>query len=417
MGEVYLAEDTVLGRKVALKFLGAAFETDPLARYSDQTPELLGHIVRKMLAKDPNDRYQSVHGVRTDLAELLRSERSAPATEAVAPRLERAFGWRLAIAAVTMLTVAGGFAWLTGRGAPATPETGEIKSLAVLPLDNLMGDPEQQYFVDGMHGAPITELSRIGALRVISRTSVNRYRDTQDSLEEIAGRLGVDAVIEGSVLRSENTVRITAQLVGIGPERHLWANNFERELEDVLGLQSDVARAIAERIRITLSPQEVGLYFSDQRGEEAVGKAREAFEQAIAIAPDYAQPHGGLAELYLWLARGAVESPSESLEKAKAYAFQALDLDDSVSDAHLTLANITLALGWNWTEAEKGARRSAHNGQERRSHRGAPEDDSARAAGALPGCRSSASTGEGLSLSIRRPPTVRSPGSTLGRWD
>jgi len=353
----------------------------PLARYQDKTPELLEHVVRKMLAKDPDDRYQSVHEVRTDLAELLHPEPSADSnttvTEAVAPSPRRAFGWRTAVAFVAVLAIVGVIAWFAGRGSPATPETGEITSLAVLPLDNLMGDPEQQYFVDGMHDALITELSKIGALRVISRTSVNRYRDTEDSLEEIAGRLGVDALIEGSVLRSENAVRITAQLVGVKPERHLWANNFERELTNVLALQSDVARAIAERIQITLTPEEEsrlathrpvpqeahdaylrGLYFSDQRGEEAVRRAEEAFEQAIAIAPQYAAPRAGLAELHSWLAYGGEESPQKTLAKAKAYALAALELDDSLSSAHLALANIRLGLDWNWLAAEQDVRRT-----------------------------------------------------------
>jgi TolB-like protein/tRNA A-37 threonylcarbamoyl transferase component Bud32 len=348
----------------------------PLSRYTEEAPELLEHIVRKMLAKDPDERYQSVHEVRTDLAGLLHPQGGAPLAGAVAARRPGARTWRWALALVSVLAILSVAAWLLARGRPVGLASDAITSLAVLPFDNLMGDPEQQYFVDGMHDALIAELSKIGALRVISRTSVNRYRDTEESLEQIADALRVDALVEGSVLRSEDAVRITAQLVGVKPERHLWADNFERELRDVLALQGDVARAIAERVQIVVSPQEArhlrtrgrvspeahdaylrGLYFSDQRGEEGIRKALEAFERAIALDPDYAPPYAGLAEVHLWLAQD-VGPPREALAKARAYALQALELDDSLSEAHLTLANVRLASEWNWLEAEAGAKRT-----------------------------------------------------------
>jgi tRNA A-37 threonylcarbamoyl transferase component Bud32 len=192
-------------------------EPPPLTRFVFEAPELLSHVVRKMLAKNPNDRYQSVHEVRTDLADLRQGDSNgavgALARETPTP-LRR---WGTVGTLVAALVAVGVVAWLLGRGAGVEPETGEITSLAVLPLDNLMGDPEQQYFVDGMHDALITELSKIGALRVISRTSVLRLSDDEHSLEEIADTLDVDALVEGSIMRSEDSVRITAQLVGVRP--------------------------------------------------------------------------------------------------------------------------------------------------------------------------------------------------------
>jgi TolB-like protein len=349
----------------------------PLARYREEMPELLAHLVRKMLAKDPDDRYQSVHEVRTDLAELTHPDPSGTVEAPVAAQPRYVSGWRLGFALIGVLAVVGLAVWLFGQRSPATPEAGEITSLAVLPLDNLMGDPEQQYFVDGMHDALITELSKIAALRVISRTSVLRLGEDQDSLEEIADALHVDALVEGSIMRSENSVRITAQLVGVKPERHLWAENFERELDDVLALQSDVARAIAEEIQITLSPEEEsllashrpvpqaahdnylrGLYFSDQRGDEGMHKAQAALAEAIAAEPDWAPPYAAMAELQLWSTLSSREPPKEALPKARAYALEALELDDSLSAAHLILARVSLAMDWDWNKAEQQVKRT-----------------------------------------------------------
>jgi tetratricopeptide (TPR) repeat protein len=222
-----------------------------------------------------------------------------------------------------------------------------------------------------MHDALITELSKIGALRVVSRTSVLRLGDDHKSLEEMADALQVDALIEGSIMKSANSVRITAQLVGVKPERHLWAENFEHELDDILALQTDVARAIAAEIKITLTPEEEvrlasqyqvpqeahdsylrGLYFSDQRGDEGMHKAQTALADAVALAPTWAPPYAALAELHLSRALIGNAPPSEALPKARAYALEALKLDNSLSSAHLVSAQISLAMEWDWAEAE-----------------------------------------------------------------
>jgi TolB-like protein/predicted Ser/Thr protein kinase len=346
----------------------------PLSRYTEDAPELLQHIVRKMLAQDLDQRYQLMHEVRTDLAELveLRSNHSVQGFQATSRR--RPLNRPVTFAVAGLIAVAVILAWFIHRQQETGLEAGEITSLAVLPLDNMTGDPEQQYFVDGMHEALITELSKISALRVISRSSVRQYQDTEDSIEEIARRLKVDACIEGSVLRSQDSVRITAQLIAVRPERHLWADHFERELGDVINLQGEVAQAIAGQIHITLSPKEQirlasrrqvppdahdaylrGAYYLDQLGEDAVKKSLEEFRRAVEIAPDYALAHAGLAEVHLAASGGVVgaESPREALARSRAYAERALELDGDLARAHLILARVDLQSDWNWIAAEQ----------------------------------------------------------------
>ncbi|MFB3154728.1 MAG: protein kinase, partial [Candidatus Acidiferrales bacterium] len=220
------------------------------------SPGLEG-IILKALEKEPENRYQSAKELAVDLRRLGIPGSAAAVLSARRPATRRRMVWAAGVALVALLAVLVGLnvgglrERLLGGVVP-----GQITSLAVLPLENLMGDPEQDYCVAGMHEALITELSKIGALTVISRTSAMRYRNTDKSVPEIARELGVDAVVEGSVLRVENTVRITAQLIEAATDRHLWADNFDRELRDILALHSDVARAIARQIRVTLTPKE-----------------------------------------------------------------------------------------------------------------------------------------------------------------
>ncbi|MEE9161523.1 MAG: hypothetical protein V3U35_01005, partial [Candidatus Neomarinimicrobiota bacterium] len=204
-----------------------------------------------------------------------------------------------ALIVVAVLAVAFGV-WSRWGGGDGT--SGQIRSIAVLPLENLMGDSEQDYFVDGMHEALTTELSRISALRVIGRTSTMSYKANPKPIPEIAAELNVDAVIEGSVMRDGDMVRITVQLVATRPERHLWVNDYERSMVKILALQKDVAAAIAEEIKITLTPEEAGrltitetvnpeayehylkgLYFWNKRTGDDILKAKEYFEKAIDL--------------------------------------------------------------------------------------------------------------------------------------
>ena len=251
-----------------------------------------------------------------------------------------------------------------------------IRSLAVLPLENLSGDPEQEYFADGMTEALITELGKISALRVISRQSVMRYKDTDKPVPEIARELNVDAVVEGSVLRDGERVRIAAQLVQAAPERHLWAESYERDLSDILVLQGEVARAITREIKVAVTPAEEtrlagahpvnpeayqaylkGRYNMEKWSVDARKTATRYFQQAIEIDPDCALAYAGLAEAYN-LQAGAAIPREEAIPRARAAAKRALEIDDTLGEAHASLAIIRVLRDWDWVGAEQEFKRA-----------------------------------------------------------
>jgi TolB-like protein/Tfp pilus assembly protein PilF len=254
-----------------------------------------------------------------------------------------------------------------------------IRSLAVLPLENLSGDASQEYFADGMTDQLIATLGQISALRVISRTSAMRYKGVLKPLPQIARELNVDAVIEGSIVRSAGRVRITAQLIEAAGDRHLWAQSYDGDLRDTLALQNRVARAIAEEIRVNIEPKEQaalrnvksvnpdayeaylkGRYFWNKRTVDGLNRAKEYFDDAVAKAPDYAQAHSGLADTYALLGdwQYGVMSPREALPAAKAAAVKALELDDTLGEAHTSLGFVLSGFDWNWTAAEKEFRQA-----------------------------------------------------------
>ncbi|MBZ5513914.1 MAG: tetratricopeptide repeat protein, partial [Acidobacteriia bacterium] len=371
----------------------------PPLRLNPELPPELERIINKALEKDRKLRYQSSSDLRTDLVRLKRDSDSG---RAVAPvydrRKETAFAERrysrrrvalatggaaiAVVAALLALNVAGlrdRVAAVVGAGSARPREGGalpylSIESIAVLPLENLSRDPEQDYFADGMTDALIAELGQIGALRVISRTSVMQYKGVKRPLPQIAKELNVDAVIEGSVLRSGDKVRITAQLIGAVPERHLWARSYERDLRDVLSLQGEIARAIADEIKANVTPEvharltrarpvnpeahELYLKGSDWLRRGDAKKALEYFQQAIQKDPTYARGHLGVAEAYrdLW---GGVRFPAmEASANAKAYARKALELDDSLAEAHAVLADALYRGDWDWAGAERELKRA-----------------------------------------------------------
>jgi len=252
-----------------------------------------------------------------------------------------------------------------------------IASIAVLPLENLSHDPEQEYFADGMTEELITNLGKIGALRVISRTSVMRYKGTRKPLPEIANELNVDALVEGTVLRSGNRVRVTVNLLHARTDRHLWAETYERDLHDVLSLQDEVARAIAEEIEIRVTPQEEARlsgspavspeafrfylqarYHSYKRTLPGFEKSIQLFQQALALDPNYASAYAGLAETYGLLPFYGGASSKESFPKAKAAALKAVELDGSLAEAHAALGFVLFYGDWDWAAAERELKRA-----------------------------------------------------------
>jgi TolB-like protein/DNA-binding winged helix-turn-helix (wHTH) protein/Tfp pilus assembly protein PilF len=254
-----------------------------------------------------------------------------------------------------------------------------IRSLAVLPLESLSNDASQDYFADGMTDELISDLGQISALRVISRTSVMSYKHARKPLPQIGRELNVDAVVEGTVLRSGDRVRITAQLIEASADKHLWSQSYEGELRDTLALQNKVARAIADEIRINLNPQEQaalksvkvvnpgayesylkGRYFWNKRTANGLKVALAYFKQAIDEDPSYAQSYSGLADTYALLGdwQYAEMTSKEALPKAKTAAVKALELDGMLGEAHNSLAFCFDAFDWDFDSAGKEFRRA-----------------------------------------------------------
>ena len=257
------------------------------------------------------------------------------------------------------------------------PDVDHITSLAVLPLENLSGDQGQNYFVDGMTDELISALGKISALRVISRTSVVRYRGTQKTVQEIARDLHVDAVIEGTVLRSGDRVRITAHLIKALPEAHVWTETYERELRDVTMLQDDVARQIANEIRVKLTPEEhtrlanaqpvspraheaylKGRYLFNKWTDEGVEKSVGALREAINLDSRYALAYAGLADSYLVLGGHGLMRPSEAYPNAEKAAKKALEIDETLGEAHAALGFALSCYDRDWRAAERELRRA-----------------------------------------------------------
>jgi TolB-like protein/DNA-binding winged helix-turn-helix (wHTH) protein/Tfp pilus assembly protein PilF len=291
-----------------------------------------------------------------------------PAVAAILNASSRNLATKLFVLGLAL--VAASVVWVFYREIYAAPA---IRSLAVLPLENLSGDPSQDYFVDGMTDELITRLAQISALRVISRTSVMTYKNARKSLAEIANELNVEAVVEGSVSRSGERVRVTAQLIDARSDKHIWADSYDEDIRDALVLQSKVTTAIARHIRAALNPQEQlalaksrtinpeayeaylkGRYFWNKRTAQGLRTAIDYFGRAIEIDPRYAEAYAGLADAYAiagdW--KMGVLPPQDAFARATAAAAEALALDDTLSEAHTSLALALDLYGWNWVAAE-----------------------------------------------------------------
>jgi TolB-like protein/Flp pilus assembly protein TadD len=280
------------------------------------------------------------------------------------------------VLALAGVGIAGWF--LLGVETTRSPET--IRSIAVLPLENLTGDPGQEYFADGMTEAVISEFARLGAMNVISRTSVMQYKDARKPLPQIAQELGVQGIVEGSVFRAGDRVRITLQLIDARNDLHLWAQTYERDLSDVLALQSDVARAVAEQIRLELTPEERAAltpsrtvkpqaYDAYLRGLQLRGppglvgawgpSAVERLERAVELDPGLAEGYAALAQvrLYLGILGGSPQYRAE-YSKARVAAQKALELDRDLAGAHATLGHVRVDADWDFAGARQAFERA-----------------------------------------------------------
>jgi TolB-like protein/DNA-binding winged helix-turn-helix (wHTH) protein/Tfp pilus assembly protein PilF len=276
--------------------------------------------------------------------------------------------WLLSTAAVALVAIGVAVAIRESRERIAKP----VESLAVLPLENLSHDPEQDYFAEGMTDELITDLAKISALRVISRTSVMQYKGTKKPVPRIARELNVDAVLEGTVTRDQDRVRITAQLIRAAPEKHLWAETYEARLSGVLTVQDTVAKAVAQAIQIKVTARErsllatrreidpagyeaylKGRYLWERPGEENLRKSREYFEQAIQKDPAYALAWAGLADALRRSATWGVLSFQDAFPRAKVAAEKALALDSTLAGPLVALGAVKMQYEWDWAGAER----------------------------------------------------------------
>ena len=325
---------------------------------------------RRCLNQNPGARFQSCRDVALALSGALAGSDTGAGSPRRWNRRRTATLVILALAAIIPVWVA-----VQRAAAPA-----QIRSVAVLPLENLSRTPDEELFADSMTSALITNLAKVRALRVVSRTSAMRFKHTHKTLEQIGRELNVDAVVLGSVERAGNRVRISAQLIRAATDEHLWADSYDRDLQDVLMLQDEVARSIADKVRVTLTPEERAglaaarvvdpaayeLYLKgraawNERTEGSIQRAITYFTQAIERDGNYAAPYSGLADCYLSLGFsfdvGSVP-PREAIPKAKAAALKALALDESLAEAHNSLAYAKLYYDWDWPGAEAEFKRA-----------------------------------------------------------
>jgi TolB-like protein/DNA-binding winged helix-turn-helix (wHTH) protein/Flp pilus assembly protein TadD len=320
---------------------------------------------------------------RVDGAEIQSlpavSTQQAPSVEgSVSPTQTKSRRF-LATAILTLLLVAGFALWLAHLSSRPTSAASRLNSIAVLPLANLSGDPSEEFFSDGMTDQLITDLAKVGSLRVISRTSVMQYKGTKKDLPEIARELNVDAIVEGSVVRSGQRVRVTAQLLEARSDRHLWAETYDRDLGDVLKLQGEVADSIAQQVRAELTPQQQTqlrgnyavnpaaydaylkghLYFTTEYTKpDSLRKAQHLFEEAIQKDPNFALAYSGLGDTYIYLGFTGALPKETAYRSAKEELAKAMALDDSIGETYDALGTLNWRFDWNWDAADRAFNRA-----------------------------------------------------------
>ena len=371
--------------EAAVLYAVANEEPEPVSALNPQAPPELARVVHRAFAKDPGERYPSIAALVDDLR-AIRTRFEHPTWERmVSPLGQRGArggsSRRVWLGFAGFLLLATGIGWWQlgrpaegGAGARTGANAGR-PSIAVLPLQDLSSQSDQEFFADGMTEELITNLAKIRGLRVISRTSVMQYKGASVALPEIAAALSVGYVMEGSVLRDGDRVRINAKLIDSATEQNLWAESYDRPLEDILDLQREVARAIAAEIRVQLTPAEQvrlsasqtvntrayenylrGKYLGNRRTKEALDRALEYYQAVLANDPGAGLGYSGLADVYTLQAVLGMAPPEEVWPKAKTAATRALELDDSLAEAHSAMGVIHSFYEWQWDQAEKAFR-------------------------------------------------------------
>lgn len=374
----------VFREDVATRLIEAVLHRPPVApraRNERISPEL-ERITLKCLEKDPGRRYQSARELVVDLRRLAEPSTVSAALPAIAAGVSgahgRRYGWALSalLAAAIAAGLAAGLNLEKVRGLlRSNSVSAPIESLAVLPLENLSGDPKQDFLADSMTEELTTDLARIGALRVISRSSAMKYKGKQVSVPQIGSELKVDALVQGSVRRADKRVRVSANLVRASSGQHLWANSYDGDISDVLSLETTVAREIAGEIKVALTPSDraqlsgapsvnpavydayLRALHHDLSTEANVQQAITDLKQALILDPKFALGYTGLAKLYMFLGDSYVR-PTETLPDAKAAALHAVELDDTLAEAFRVLAKISFSYDWDWAVAERQFKRA-----------------------------------------------------------
>ena len=337
----------------------------PLGHHNPALPPELQDIVDRALRKEPDERYQKMDDLIADL-KSVKIDPPAEVPQKVSGRM-RALGLAAVVGLAILITVA-----------VFISKTPTIQSIAVLPLENLTGDPEQEYFVDGMTDALISDLAKISSLRVISRTSIMQYKsERKPPLPVIARELAVDAVIEGSVVRDGDHVRIRIKLIDAPADKQLWGDTFDSNIQDIIRLQSEVASWITEKIKVRLSPQEKtgiktvgeidhtaydhllrGQYHWNTFTPQGWEKALEHFHKAIGIQPTYVQAYTALANSYMILGLLGGKPPKSVSPAAEQALDKALAINPNLPEVHASLAGFSLFYDWDWSNAEREFQRA-----------------------------------------------------------
>ena len=324
----------------------------------------------------PRKGYRFIRQIKRDLPQVAtlptaaEVPRASPRTAKLPASWLKTIGW-VGVGVVALLCTLG---WRMARyGRVGFSSGSQIRSLAVLPLANLSGEADREYFADGMTEELTTDLGKISALRVISRTSTMQYKGSKKPLPEIARELNVDAIVEGTVARSGSHVHITANLIQASPERHLWAESYESEVADALAVQGEIAQAVGRKIGLSITekerelltvprpvnPEAQDLYMEGRfawhfaENAEASQKAVNYFQRAIERDSSFAKAYAALASVYAVWIPGMAQGPRDHMPKAREFAMKALALDNTISESHSTLGMIDLFYDWNWSAAEE----------------------------------------------------------------
>lgn len=348
--------------------------------FNAQITEELSVLVLKCLEKDKEARYQSAGEIRSQLEEIEKgllipviiSSQKKPLTSkeiTVQFRMKKFF---IPIAVLILLAIGAIAVWQLFLKKSTTPLSSDRPIIAVLPFSDLSPLKDQEYFCDGMTDEIITKLSRLQGWKVMNKTSVMQYKDTEKNIKDIGRELGVTSILEGSIRKEEDNIRVTAQLINVEDGFHLWSEIYDRKLDRIFAIQNDIAENIVSALKQKLTPEEMqrlqkkttenleaynlylqGRYFWGQRTKEAMQYSVELFHQAIDIDPDYALSYSGLADCYIAGGGSYLDiSAKEAYAKAKEMAQKALELDDTLAEAHTSLAGVLTSYFWYWERAE-----------------------------------------------------------------